>query len=99
MGRYLNRITARFHRQEQKGVLKYGTVLEDNHGNYDYRLEHLTEELTDGLMYCEWLKESGKIISSMFELLVQDLEKDPKIKALIRLWMNFARNIAAAILN
>lgn len=75
MGRYLDNITARFNRQEQKGVIKYGTLLEDNHGNYNYRLEHLAEELTDGLMYCEWLRESCKIITSMFEMLVQDMER------------------------
>lgn len=75
MGRYLDNITARFNRQKQKGVDKYGTILEDNHGNYDYRLEHLAEELTDGLMYIEWLKEAAVIVASMFEMLVQDLEK------------------------
>lgn len=74
MGRYKDRIDTRFERQEAKGIAKYGVLLEDNHGPFDYRLEHLAEELTDGLHYVEWLKESGKIITSMFELLVQDME-------------------------
>jgi hypothetical protein len=75
MGRFKERVDARFEAQERKGIEKYGHPLEDNHGSFDYRLEHLAQELTDGLMYVEWLKESGQIITSMFELLVQDLEK------------------------
>ena len=75
MGRFKERVDARFEAQERKGIEKYGQPLEDNHGSFDYRLEHLAQELTDGLMYVEWLKESGQIITSMFELLVQDLEK------------------------
>lgn len=74
MGRYKDRIDARFEAQERKGIEKYGQVLEDNHGNLDYRLEHLAQELTDALMYVEWIKEGGQIITSMFELLVQDME-------------------------
>lgn len=74
MARFLDRINNRFRSQEAKGILKYGTCLEDNHGNFDYRLEHLEQELSDGLMYCEWIKESGKIITAMFELLVSDME-------------------------
>ena len=50
-------------------------MLEDNHGSFDYRLEHLAQELTDGLMYVEWLKEGGQIITSMFELLAKDMER------------------------
>lgn len=75
MGRFKDRIDARFSAQERKGIEKYGQPLEQNHGNYDYRLEHLAEELTDGLMYCEWLKESGLIVTTMFNLLVQDMER------------------------
>jgi hypothetical protein len=55
-------------------MLKYGISLEQNHGPFAYRLEHLAEELTDGLQYIEWIKESGKIICLMFEMLVQDME-------------------------
>jgi hypothetical protein len=72
--RYLDRIINRFRSQEAKGVLKYGVILEDNHGDVNYRLEHLAQELSDGLMYLEWIKEGGKIICLMFEMLVQDME-------------------------
>ncbi len=74
MARYKDRIDTRFNQQESKGIAKYGQPLEQNHGRFDYRLEHLAQELTDGLMYVEWLKESGKVITTMFELLVQDME-------------------------
>jgi hypothetical protein len=74
MGRYKDRIDARFEAQERKGIEKYGQVIEENHGSFDYRLEHLAGELTDGLMYIEWIKEAGQIVTSMFELLVQDME-------------------------
>lgn len=74
MGRFKDRIDARFAAQERKGIEKYGQPLEQNHGNYDYRLEHLAEELTDGLHYLEWLKEAGQIVTAMFELLAHDIE-------------------------
>lgn len=57
MGRYLDAIINRFRAQEAKGVLKYGQPLEQNHGDMQYRLEHLAQELTDGLYYLEWIKE------------------------------------------
>lgn len=78
MARYLDRIIDRFRSQEAKGVLKYGQPLEDNHGDIDYRMEHLAQELTDGLMYIEWIREGARIVLSMFELLVQDLETQDK---------------------
>ncbi len=74
MGRFKDRIDARFEAQQQKGIEKYGQIVEDNHGDFDYRLEHLAQELTDGLQYIEWLKEGGQIITTMFELLAQDME-------------------------
>ena len=53
MARYLDRILARFKRQEQKGISKYGQILEDNPRGVLEALEYLAEELTDGLMYVE----------------------------------------------
>lgn len=53
MARYLDRIVARFKRQEQKGISKYGQILEDNPRGALEALEYLAEELTDGLMYVE----------------------------------------------
>lgn len=57
MGIYLARIMDRFKKQEQKGIAKYGQILEDNPAQIKERLEHLAQELTDGLMYVEWIKE------------------------------------------
>ena len=53
MSRYLQQILARFERQEAKGILKYGQILEDNPRGPVEALEFLAEELTDGLMYIE----------------------------------------------
>ena len=53
MARYLDRIVARFKRQEAKGISKYGQILEDNPRGLLEALEYLAEELTDGLMYVE----------------------------------------------
>jgi hypothetical protein len=53
LARYLDRIVARFKRQEQKGISKYGQILEDNPRGVLEALEYLAEELTDGLMYVE----------------------------------------------
>lgn len=50
MAKYLNKIIARFKRQEQKGLNKYGQILEDNPQGYIEALEYLAEELTDGLI-------------------------------------------------
>jgi len=57
MSRYLDRIIARFKSQRKKGIDKYGQVLENNHAPMLERLEYLAQELTDGLMYIEWIKE------------------------------------------
>ena len=58
MGRYLDNIIERFDRQTEKGIKKYGQTLEDNPRTDPLvALEYLAEELTDGLMYLEELKE------------------------------------------
>lgn len=44
-------------RQREKGLATYGQGLEANPADILKRLEHLQEELIDGLMYCEWIKE------------------------------------------
>ncbi len=47
--------------QTEKGINKYGMILEEN-DNLDYldRIRYLQEELIDALMYCEHLKEDIK---------------------------------------
>lgn len=54
---YWERITDLAERQREKGLSKYGQGLEDNPADIIKRIEHLQEELIDGLMYCEWIKE------------------------------------------
>jgi len=58
MPSYLDRINERFYRQAEKGLKKYGIPLEDNQElGFEERIEHLAEELTDGLQYIEHLKD------------------------------------------
>ena len=62
---YWERITALAERQRNKGMSKYGQGLEMNTADILERINHLQEELIDGLMYCEWIKdklsESGEL--------------------------------------
>lgn len=57
---YWDRVTAIAQRQREKGLNKYGMKLEENDWPIEKRLEYLEEELVDGLMYIEWIKESFK---------------------------------------
>ena len=59
MGRYFDRIAARFRRQDEKGLNKYERLLEDNPRGPEDALEYLAEELTDALMYLEELREKS----------------------------------------
>lgn len=54
---YWKRITAIADRQRQKGIDTYGQGLEGNTAAMMTRIEYLEEELVDGLMYCEWMKD------------------------------------------
>ena len=54
---YWERICELADRQRKKGLSTYGKGLEDNHEDMLARINHLEEELIDGLMYCEWIKE------------------------------------------
>lgn len=56
-GRYWSRVCAIQSRQAAKGLAEYGQALEENPAAAVERVQHLEEELIDGLMYCEWLKE------------------------------------------
>ena len=54
---YWERICKLSDRQRAKGMEKYGHGLESNPAAILKRIEHLQEELLDGLMYCEWIKD------------------------------------------
>ena len=54
---YWKRVCDISERQRAKGMGKYGQGLESNPADMVKRIEHLEEELIDGLMYCEWIKE------------------------------------------
>lgn len=44
-------------KQRAKGIETYGTGIENNPAEILTRIEYLQEELIDGLMYCEWIKD------------------------------------------
>lgn len=54
---YVQNVISLLDRQTAKGLEKYGEALEDNTTLcIAQRIEHLQEELIDGLMYCEHIK-------------------------------------------
>lgn len=55
---YWDRICALSAKQRAKGIETYGQGLESNPDDILKRIEHLEEELIDGLMYCEWIKDA-----------------------------------------
>jgi NTP pyrophosphatase (non-canonical NTP hydrolase) len=56
---YALRIEDKIRKQVQKGRKKYGVTLDQNTSlTTEQRIEHLEEELIDGLMYCEHLAEA-----------------------------------------
>lgn len=58
---YWFRISQMAERQRAKGIAAYGQGLEDNtQPDALTRIEYIQEELIDGLMYLEWLKEKMK---------------------------------------
>lgn len=56
---YRQRIIERLDQQTDKGIKKYGQVLNQNDKlTVNERIDHLAEELTDALVYLEHLRES-----------------------------------------
>ena len=54
---YWERINAIAEKQRAKGINKYGVGLESNPAAIFERINHLQEELIDGLYYLEWIKD------------------------------------------
>ena len=57
---YWERICRMAEKQRAKGIATYGKGLEDNPMSIIERLEYLQEELIDGLMYIEHIKEGSQ---------------------------------------
>jgi len=54
---YWERICKLADKQRAKGIETYGQGIECNPAAIVERIDHLEEELIDGLMYCEWIKD------------------------------------------
>lgn len=55
---YWERICEISEKQRAKGMSKYGMGLENNSESILTRIRYIEEELIDGLMYLEWLKDA-----------------------------------------
>ena len=63
---YQKAIEGLFDRQFRKGIEKYGVSLEENDTlTTEQRVDHLEEELADGMVYCEHLKAALKSLGIM----------------------------------
>ena len=58
---YWERICKLADKQRAKGIETYGQGIECNPAAMLKRIEYLQEELIDGLMYCEWIKDMLKL--------------------------------------
>ena len=52
-----DRAKAQIDKQTKKGLEKYGMLLDDNPAPVQECIEHLEEELADGLQYAIWIKD------------------------------------------
>ena len=61
---YWDRITALATKQRETGIREYGRGLEDDTAEIDVRLNRISEELIDALMYIEHLRDSIKEVKN-----------------------------------
>ena len=61
---YWDRITALANKQRETGIKEYGRGLEDDTANIDIRLNRISEELIDALMYIEHLRDGIKEVKN-----------------------------------
>lgn len=55
--RIVQQVVRKFKDRSRVGIQKYGTTLCRNEAEILERLTHLEEELMDGLLYLQWIKE------------------------------------------
>lgn len=70
---YRQPIIDRLDNQTNKGIDKYNTLLHENPLPMPERLEHLAEELTDGLQYIEHIKSGNRKLIGKLVDIVADL--------------------------
>ncbi len=95
MARYLEGILARFKKQEQKGIAKYGQRLEDNPRPVGEAIEYALEEVTDLMMYLEESKEKVEKMERVIETVItlrDSYGKDAQSK--MNAWHEFVKALA-----
>ncbi len=65
--KYWYNITKMYKVQRAKGEKRYRKTLEENTACIEDRITYLQEEMVDGLMYCEWLKDALKYMQESKE--------------------------------
>jgi len=53
MSKILKQLISEFENREQRGFLKYGTIMDRTDLNFSEWLQHFKEELMDGLLYLQ----------------------------------------------
>lgn len=72
-GAYDKRIIERLKRQREKGMKKYNTTLEENDLRLEERLNHLSEELVDGLQYIEHILTFSNTTKHNVKIAIKEL--------------------------
>lgn len=106
---YREPIIKRVDEQTLKGIKKYGTVLPQNTAPMLDRIEHIQQELTDALVYNEWIKDGfNKVADHAYELVAHlamshckmaDLSPDNPIRVDHEKAMKMAHHIAKELSN
>ena len=68
------RAKAQIDKQTKKGLEKYGMLLDDNPAPVEDCINHMTEELADGLQYAIWIKDGiSKLKKEVYRKAISDI--------------------------
>lgn len=107
---YRNAIIKRIDAQIDKGLKKYGTPLYKNPLSMNERMDHLSEELVDGLQYIEHIKaglaelqeQTTELVAKLgviYHRLKHDAAVSPSVLCSLQEAMTQAHSIARGLIN
>ena len=68
------RAKSQIDKQTKKGLEKYGMLLDDNPAPVEDCINHMTEELADGLQYAIWIKDGiTKLKKEVYRKAISDI--------------------------
>lgn len=101
---YLENIVKKMEKQTNKGIEKYGQILEQNTElTMEERLVHLQEELIDGLFYVEHLiakdRQQKKGAEKMIDVIAQMMVQTPMVQdeSIREIFFNLAKEANGAL--